>query len=100
MSLDEVTQEIKSRLMRAAPLNVAVLFDFGDEGRIHVDGTQSPPEVSHDEKEAVTTLVCSLETFKAILAGNKDPNIAYLMGQLKIRGSMGVALKLNSFLEG
>ncbi len=99
MSLDTITDAIRTRLANASSLNATVKFDFGDNGIIHVDATQSPPVISFDDAEAVTTLACTLETFQAILDGNKDPNVAYLMGQLKIRGSMGVALKLNGFLE-
>lgn len=100
MSLQDITDTIKARLAHAASLNATVKFDFGDDGILFVDATQNPPTISHDDAEAVTTLACSIDTFKAILDGNKDPNVAYLMGQLKIRGSMGVALKLNGFLEG
>lgn len=99
MSLEAITQTIRARLGQGAPLNAIVKFDFGTDGLIHIDAMQSPPVVTHADAEATTTLECSLETFEAILAGHKDPNIAYLMGQLKIQGSMGVALKLNSFLE-
>jgi putative sterol carrier protein len=41
------------------------------------------PEVSHDDKESDCTLICSLDTFDGILNGTKDPNIAFMMGQLK-----------------
>jgi len=31
--------------------------------------------------------------------GRQDPNVAFMMGKLKVQGSMGLALKLNGFLE-
>jgi putative sterol carrier protein len=40
-----------------------------------------------------------METFEKILKGDQDPNIAFMMGKLKVSGSMGLALKLNSMLE-
>jgi putative sterol carrier protein len=99
MSLDQITQEITARLGKAAGLDKAVKFDFGDDGIIHVDNTQTPPVITHEDNEADVTLACSIDTFEAILNGRKDPNVAFMMGQLKVRGSMGLAMKLNSILE-
>ena len=31
--------------------------------------------------------------------GTQDPNIAFMMGKLKVKGSMGLAMKLNGILE-
>jgi putative sterol carrier protein len=97
--LQSVTDKIKIKMEKARGLSARVKFDFGDEGIIHVDTTQSPPVISHVDEDADCTLACSLETFDKILNGDKDPNIAFMMGQLKVRGSMGLAMKLNSVLE-
>lgn len=99
MSLETITESIKSKMALAAGLNAKVKFDFGDEGVIHVDATQSPPEVSHDDKEADCTLKCSLDTFKGFMEGTQDPTMAFMMGKLKVDGSMGLAMKLNSIIE-
>lgn len=99
MSLDSVTEQIKSKMALAMGMDAKVKFDFGDDGVVFVDATQTPPEVSHDDEEADCTLSCSIDTFKGILDGSQDPNIAFMMGKLKVSGSMGLALKLNSILE-
>jgi putative sterol carrier protein len=99
MSLESVTEKITAKIAAARGLSARVTFDFGDDGRVFVDTTQSPPEVSHEDKESDCTLICSLDTFDAILNGAKDPNIAFMMGQLKIKGSIGLAMKLNAVLE-
>ncbi|HPF78802.1 MAG TPA: SCP2 sterol-binding domain-containing protein [Alphaproteobacteria bacterium] len=99
MSLETVTESIKSKMALAAGLDAKVKFDFGDDGVIHVDATQSPPEVSHDDKEADCTLKCSLDTFKGFMEGTQDPTMAFMMGKLKVDGSMGLAMKLNSIIE-
>lgn len=98
--LDSVTDKIRQKLSFAPQVNARVKFDFGDEGVVFVDATQSPPVLSHEDAEADTTLACSIETFGKILEGEQDPNIAFMMGKLKVRGSMGIALKLNAILEG
>lgn len=99
MSLESVTDQIKARIARAGNLNNKVKFDFGDEGIVFVDNTQSPPVVSHDDEDADCTLICSIGTFEGFLNDSKDPNIAFMMGQLKVKGSMGLAMKLNGILE-
>ena len=96
MSLDDVAEKLKTRLVG---FNHTVKFDFDDEGILFVDATQSPVATSNGDEEAEVTLRTSLETFEKILAGQQDPNIAFMMGKLKVSGSMGLALKLNSMLE-
>ncbi|HEY8189624.1 MAG TPA: SCP2 sterol-binding domain-containing protein [Micavibrio sp.] len=100
MSLDDVTAKISRKLSQGTGISAKVKFDFGDDGRIFIDATQSPPRISHDDEDADTTLLCSIETFEKLMDGTQDPNIAFLMGKLKIQGSMGIAMKLNAMLEG
>lgn len=99
MSFESVTEEIKSKMSMASGLNARVKFDFGDEGIVFVDAAQNPPKISHEDEEADCTLACSLETFQGFIDGTKDPNIAFMMGKLKVKGSMGLAMKLNALLE-
>lgn len=99
MSQEFIEAKIKEKMALAAGLDARVKFDFGDDGIVHVDATQSPPVVSSDDAEADVAFVCSMDTFKGILEGTQDPNIAFMMGKLKVKGSMGLAMKLNAILE-
>ena len=99
MSLEEVTEKIRQKFQYADRISARILFDFDEEGKIFVDATQSPPVMTNEESDADVTLVSSLDTFEKILDGTQDPNIAFMLGKLKIRGSMGLAMKLNSVLE-
>lgn len=99
MTLDDIVTKIRQKTAYATGFHARVLFDFGDDGCVHVDATQSPAEITTENKEADVTLTTSIETFGKILNGESDPNIAFMMGKLKIRGSMGLALKLNALLE-
>jgi putative sterol carrier protein len=99
MSLENVTQQIEKKIANAHGLTARVKFDFGDDGIVFVDTTVSPYVMSNADEESDVTLICSLDTFEGILSGSKDPNIAFMMGQLKVKGSMGLALKLNGILE-
>jgi putative sterol carrier protein len=99
MSLETITSKIQEKMALAEELDAKVKLDFGDDGVVCVDATVSPPTVSNDDEDADLTLTTSIDTFKAILSGDQDPNIAFMMGKLKVQGSMGLAMKLNSILE-
>ena len=100
MNLEQATDKIKEKIQFAPHIKAKVKFDFGDDGFIYVDSNESPAVISNDnEDETDVTLICALDTFHGFLDGTKDPNIAFMMGQLKVKGNMGIALKLNGILE-
>lgn len=100
MSLDNVKNEIQKRLQYAPPLGYVVDLDFGDDGHLYLDGHQTPTQVIDKTDQAVdTTLTLGLDKMQEILDGNLDPNMAVLMGKMKVGGKMGVALKLSGYLE-
>lgn len=100
MSLETIETQIKQKLMMAGDLKAKAKLDFGDDGFLFIDSTQTPAVISQNEDgEADVTLSCKKETFEGFLNGTKDPNMAFMMGQLKVKGSMGLAMKLNSILE-
>lgn len=98
MSLESVIEELKQRLT-VNNFGHTAKFVFEEDGIIHVDDTEKPATVTNEDKEAEVTLKCKLETFEAMMNGTQDPNIAFMMGKLKVEGSMGLALKLNALLE-
>ena len=99
MSIETVTDNIRTRAKHNPPIGARVKFDLGDDGVIMMDGRETPATVNHDDGEADTTVILSLATLKGILDGAVDPNFAFMTGKLKVRGNMGIALKLNTILE-
>lgn len=99
MNLDEATAKIREKMSRAAHIKAKVKFDFGDDGVVFVDSTQDPAEISNADNESDTTLALSIDTFEKFITGAQDPTVAFMMGKLKVRGSMGLAMKLNAVLE-
>lgn len=96
MGLQDLSEKLASRL---GTFGHTVKFDFEEDGILFVDATQNPPVISESDEDAEVTLTTSLETFEKIVDGKQDPNIAFMMGKLKVKGSMGLALKLNGLLE-
>jgi putative sterol carrier protein len=99
MSLDTITDAVRTKLRENPPFGHTILFDFGADGLVFVDGTQSPAVVTNERQEAETTLTLSPSLFEGMLRGESSATLAYMTGQLKINGSIGVALKLNALLE-
>ena len=99
MTRENIENLVKEKLANAPSLGSKYKFDLGEDGIIFIDGTQTPALVNDQDEDADTTFVCSLELAQNIVNGTQDPTMAFMTGQLKIKGSMGHALKLSSMLE-
>lgn len=100
MSLDSLTDQLKTQAAMNPPLGYRVKFDLGEDGVLLWDGTVTPAEIAQadGDPEVDTVLSLSLEDFRSLLTGSLDPTLAYMTGKLKIRGSTGVAMKLAAML--
>lgn len=99
MSLEEHTALIKEKTQDAADLKKKVKFDLTGEGCIHIDATTSPPTITNDDLDADVTFILSTENFEGLLDGSLNPQIAFMMGKLKIEGDMGLAMKLANIFD-
>lgn len=100
MSLKETTKRVKDMFSKVSDFSDAVVFDFGDDGKVSVDGGKSPPEVGNDDLSADCTIKVSLDDFNQILDGDLDPQMAFMGGKLSVDGNMGVAMNLVGILKG
>ena len=100
MSLDSATAQLERHLPQLAALGYKVKFALQDEGVILVDATQTPPTLSHEDAEADCTIRLTEERLAQLIDGRLSPTLAYTLGQIKVEGSLGVAMKLASLLEG
>jgi putative sterol carrier protein len=73
-----------------------VKFDFGDSGKIFLDGTAN--KVSSEDAAADTTIKVKLEDFVAMAEGQLDPTAAFMQGKLRVEGDMGVAMQLQGVM--
>ena len=99
MSLEQLTDQVKTQAPQLAALGYKVMFDVEDEGIILIDGTANPVTVVNDGTDADCTISLSAGNLEKLIAGDLSPTLAYTLGQIKVDGSLGVAMKLDSLLE-
>jgi putative sterol carrier protein len=69
-----------------------------DDTSIMIDGSGDTNEVSISDGEADCTITASSETIKKMRTGDLNPMMAVMSGKIKIKGDMGLAMKLQSLL--
>ncbi len=62
------------------------------------DGKVTVNEGGAEDPDCVITVKDS--DFADLLSGSLNPQMAFMMGKLKVAGDMGLALKLGTFLQG
>ena len=98
MDLEQMTEALRAKAGDDAGINATIKFDFGDDGIIFLDGEAAPNTVSNEDREADCTIKLTLENFKKLVDGDLNPTTAFMMGKLKIDGSMSIAMKLQGLL--
>jgi len=93
MSLENIKNMISERVGQSDFDNV-IKFDCGDEGVLVIN----KKEVTLDDMEADCTVGITTENLMALIKGELNPTMGFMTGQLKIDGSMGVAMKLGQLL--
>ena len=98
---DSLIDQFQEKLKFAPDFKKTVKFVIADEGddAIVIDCSERPARVTEGDDEADVTLIAKLDVFKGLMDGTQDPNMAFMMRRLKIKGSMGVAMRLNAILE-
>jgi len=77
--------------------NHRVKFDFGDVGKLFIDGENGI--ASNEDEEADATLTMKWDNFKKLAEGKLDPAMAFFSGRLKVSGDMFVFEQLKKLLH-
>ena len=98
MTLEEIKAKFAEKIQKRPDIKTKIKFDLKDDGLIYVDTTQTPAEVSSEDKEAEATLELSKSSLEDILNKKGNPTSMFMMGKIKVKGSMGVVMKIASIL--
>ncbi|MEM6632447.1 MAG: SCP2 sterol-binding domain-containing protein [Bacteroidota bacterium] len=95
MNIESLLSIIQAKAAGAETLGNTLKFNLGDQA-LFLDGTGDSNKVSTEDKEADCTIDVSMEDFQSLLSGDLNPMAAVMGGKVKIKGDMGVAMKLQS----
>lgn len=94
----EIFDAIKAQAANVGAFNAKLKFVLGDE-IILIDGSDGQSNiVTTNDEDADTVIICDKETFLKLKTGDLNPMMAVMTGKVKIKGDMGLAMKLQSLI--
>ena len=97
MTLPELTEQIRNKVTHADNINATIKIST-DQGVVYIDATQSPAVVTNDDKPADCDLQISVNNLVKMGEGDLNPMMAVMSGKLKIKGDMGIAMKMGQVM--
>lgn len=91
---DVITAAVAALGSRISNFDGVAKFVIPGEGAIMIDAQG----VRAGDEEADVTLTAETEVFRAMLAGDMNPTMAFMQGKLTVDGNMGLAMKLGAAL--
>ncbi len=97
MELSTILEAIQKQAKNNAPIEGTIKFVL-DNGIIYIDGKGEENTVSQEDKEADTTISTTTDVLVKMRNGDLNPMMAVMTGKVKIKGNMGLAMKLQSLI--
>ena len=97
MDYKTILENVQNRAAKNSALGGTVKFLL-DGKPIFIDGTGEQNVVSEEDQEANCTISVSMDDMSKMMAGELNPMMATMMGKMKIKGDMGLAMKLQSLI--
>ncbi|HEY4553097.1 MAG TPA: SCP2 sterol-binding domain-containing protein [Bacillaceae bacterium] len=96
----EIEQKLNGRPEPIQGMDVVYQFDLGNGGTYRLllqNGTAQVKEGAAENAQCILSM--GTAEFYKLLAGDLNSAAAYMLGKLKVQGSLGLALKLESLLK-
>jgi len=97
MDLAELTAKANEAVSAGGDFKKKVKFDFGDAGKLLIDGVAGTADNSDGPADA--TIKVNWDDFVKIASGAMDATMAFMQGKLKVEGDMSVAMQLQSLMK-
>ena len=94
---ETIVEEIRKQAENVSPLGARLKFLL-DDNVLMIDGSGDKNIVGTEDGEAQTTIITSIENMIKLKSGELNPMMAVMGGKVKIKGDMGLAMKLQSLL--
>ena len=97
MDATALLAQLNDQAQKTDPIGATIKFEV-DEHVVFIDGTGDSNVVSQANDDADCTITTSLDTLMKLQSGDLNPMMAVMGGKIKIKGDMGLAMKLQSLL--
>ena len=97
MDLADFTAKANQAVSEGGDFTKKVKFDFGDAGKLFIDGVAGNADNSDSDADA--TIKVDWDDFVKIAQGALDPTMAFMQGKLKVEGDMSVAMQLQGLIK-
>ena len=97
MSLENMISQFQKRASTSEPIGGKLKFEVDGVG-ILIDGTSDNNTVIASDGEADCTISLTAEVLEKLRDGEINPMMAVMGGQIKIKGDMGLAMKVQSLM--
>ncbi len=97
MDFKEIAENITKQAEKVSPLGGTFKLVI-DDNVVYIDGTGDKNTVSFEDKEADTVISTSMGALADMIRGDLNPMMATMTGKVKIKGDMGLAMKIQSLL--
>ena len=97
----KIAEWLKENPAKAQDVGAAVIVELSGDtgGRWLIDTSKQPATIDNaNDSTADTTIIMETAVLEKIINGELDAQMAFMSGQVKVEGSLGIAIKFGQLL--